>query len=170
MQISLRWMMPGLALAALLAGCGSTPTRYDGGGVPMRPRADIIDQGNDAALFALGLVDIGYRFGGKSPEAGLDCSGMVTYVYQKATGLSVTGSAADIARRGQEVNRKELRPGDLLFFNTLGKPFSHVAIYIGDNRFVHAPNSRGSVRIDRLDNKYYATRFQMARSYFDNPG
>jgi len=160
------------ALALLLAGCGSAPTRYDAGAndVPMRPRADVIDKGNDAAMFALGLVDIGYRFGGKTPEAGLDCSGMVTYVYKKATGLSVTGSAADIARRGQQVNRKELRPGDLIFFNTLNRPFSHVGIYIGDNRFVHAPNSRGSVRIDRLDNKYYAQHFEMARSYFDNPG
>lgn len=118
-------------------------------------------------LYALGLIDTGYRFGGKNPEAGLDCSGMVSYIYEQALGLEVKGSAADIARRGKSVSRSDLRPGDLVFFNTLNRPFSHVGIYLGDERFVHAPSSNGRVRIDRLSDRYYAQRFEAARTFFD---
>ena len=150
-------------LALLLSACGTAPAGRDR--ISERPAAS--ETGNEVVLYALGLLDTGYRFGGKNPEAGLDCSGMVSYVYRQAAGLSVNGSAADIARRGQAVQRQGLRPGDLIFFNTLNRPLSHVGIYIGDQRFVHAPSSNGKVRIDRLDNRYYAQRYEMARSYFD---
>ena len=152
-------------LALLLSACGTAPVRRDGISSGERPAAS--ETGNEVVLYALGLLDTGYRFGGKNPEAGLDCSGMVSYVYRQAAGFSVNGSAADIARRGQEINRQGLRPGDLVFFNTLNRSLSHVGIYIGDQRFVHAPASNGKVRIDRLDNRYYAQRYEMARSYFD---
>jgi cell wall-associated NlpC family hydrolase len=79
----------------------------------------------------------------------------------------VNGSAADIARRGRAVDRSGLRPGDLVFFNTRNAPFSHVGIYIGDERFVHAPSGSGRVRIDQLGARYYAQRFETARTYFD---
>ncbi len=92
---------------------------------------------------------------------------MVSYIYDRAAGIRVSGSAADIARRGREVDRSGLRPGDLVFFNTRNAPFSHVGIYIGDERFVHAPSGSGRVRIDRLGARYYAQRFETARSYFD---
>ena len=118
-------------------------------------------------LYALGLLETGYRFGGKNPEAGFDCSGMVAYVYSNAIGLLVGGSAADIARRGKSVGRDGLRPGDLVFFNTLNRSFSHVGIYIGEDRFIHAPSTNGSVRIDEMGSDYYASRFEAARSYFD---
>jgi cell wall-associated NlpC family hydrolase len=118
-------------------------------------------------LFALGLIDTGYRYGGKNPEAGLDCSGMVSHVFAEAAGRRLPGSAADIARAGRRVEAGTLRGGDLVFFNTLGRPYSHVGIYIGDQRFVHAPSTAGKVRIDRLDARYYAERFDGARSYFD---
>lgn len=115
----------------------------------------------------MGLLDTGYRFGGKNPEAGLDCSGMVSYIYGQAAGIKVGGSAADIARNGRPVEPDELRPGDLVFFNTLNRPLSHVGIYIGDSRFIHAPSSNGRVRIDRLGDRYYAQRFDTARTLFD---
>ncbi len=118
-------------------------------------------------LFALGLIDTGYRFGGKNPEAGLDCSGMVSYIFGQAAGLKVSGSAADIARKGRAVDRDRLRPGDLVFFNTRNAAFSHVGIYIGDERFVHAPKTNGRVRIEQMSNRYFAQRFEAARSYFD---
>ena len=117
-------------------------------------------------LYALGLIDTGYRFGGKNPEAGLDCSGMVSYIYHRAAGLRVTGSASDIARQGRPVDRSRLQPGDLVFFNTRNAPFSHVGIFIGDDRFVHAPSGNGRVRIDQLSARYYAQRFEAARTYF----
>ena len=153
---------------SLLAACGS-PSRREPvvpGTIPQASRP-AVPQGNEVVLYALGLVDTGYRFGGKNPEAGLDCSGMVSYIYEQALGLEVKGSAADIARRGKSVSRSDLRPGDLVFFNTLNRPFSHVGIYLGDERFVHAPSSNGRVRIDRLSDRYYAQRFEAARTFFD---
>lgn len=158
-----------LSAAMLLNACSIAPPQPDA--EPARPAASnplaISEAGNEVAFYALDLIGIGYRFGGKNPQAGLDCSGMVSYVYRQAAGMNVSGSAADIARRGKEIDRQSLRPGDLVFFNTMNKPFSHVAIYIGENRFVHAPSTNGKIRIDRLDNRYYAQRYQMARSYFD---
>jgi cell wall-associated NlpC family hydrolase len=147
-----------LSVALLLAACS---------GPELVRQQPVSDQGNEVALYALGLIDTDYKFGGKNPEAGLDCSGMVSYIYREAIGVKVTGSAADIARRGREIDRQALRPGDLVFFNTLNRPFSHVGIYIGDGRFVHAPSSKGKVRIERMDNHYFATRFEMARSYIN---
>ncbi len=82
-------------------------------------------------------------------------------------GLKLRGSAADIARAGRPVKREALRPGDLVFFNTRNASFSHVGIYIGDNRFIHAPSTNGRVRIDQMDARYYAQRFDAARTYFD---
>ena len=123
--------------------------------------------GNEIALYALGLLDTGYRFGGKNPDAGLDCSGMVSYIFERAAGIRVRGSAADIARQGRPVASEELRPGDLVFFNTRNAPYSHVGIYIGDERFIHAPNRNGRVRIDRLADRYYAQRFEAARTFLD---
>ena len=118
-------------------------------------------------LFALGLIDTGYRFGGKNPDAGLDCSGMVSYIYDKAVGVKISGSAADIAHKGRKIGRNELRPGDLVFFNTRNTPFSHVGVYIGGERFIHAPSTNGRVRIDQMSASYYAQRFEAARTYFD---
>ena len=162
-------LWPALLLIALvLSACSSLlpPRSQSPSSTPAAP-LPISQSGNEVAIYALDLIGTGYRFGGKNPEAGLDCSGMVSYIYREAAGIKISGSAADIAKRGKEIDRQSLRPGDLIFFNTEHKPFSHVAIYIGDNRFVHAPSTNGRVRIDRLDNRYYAERYEMARSYFD---
>ena len=152
----------------LLAACASKPPAPQAPPQqpPARPLASSL-KGNDVVIFALSLLDTGYRFGGKNPAAGLDCSGMVSYIYGRAAGLKVSGSAADIARRGRPIERGGLRPGDLVFFNTRNAAFSHVGVYIGDDRFVHAPSSNGRVRIDQLDARYFAQRFETARTYFD---
>ena len=153
-------------LAALVVACGSVPPAPESSaGLP--PRAAYSETGHEVTLFALGLIDTGYRFGGKNPEAGLDCSGMVSYIYNRAAGLRIAGSAADIARKGRPINRSDLRPGDLVFFNTRNAPFSHVGLYIGDERFIHAPSTNGRVRIDPLSASYYAKRYEAARRYFD---
>lgn len=162
-----RLLLPALIFS--LAGCGTAP---------QRPAASITADifrnepmpsaaGQEVALYSLMLLRTGYKFGGKNPEAGLDCSGMVTHVYRQAAGLALEGNAATLAGHGRRVDPGELRAGDLLFFNTLGRPFSHVAIYLGRGEFIHAPNSRGSVRIDTLTNQYYAKRFEMARTLLD---
>jgi cell wall-associated NlpC family hydrolase len=160
----MRLLLLALIAAVLLAACGTVPTTTSESSLPPES-PQITDKRYDITFFALGLIDTGYRFGGKNPEAGFDCSGMVAYVFRQAADIQVSGSAADIARRGREIDKQELRPGDLVFFNTLGRPFSHVGIYIGDGRFIHAPSTNGKVRIDRMDSKYWAKRFEVARSY-----
>ncbi|MBI4984818.1 MAG: C40 family peptidase [Rhodocyclales bacterium] len=164
----------GSALA--LAGCGMLPALTQSPApvagerlaAPSRAApAAVSEKAQDVVMFALGLVETGYRFGGKNPEAGLDCSGMVSYVFDKAAGLKLPGSAADIARRGKPVDAARLKPGDLVFFNTRNKSYSHVGIYIGDDRFVHAPNSAGKVRAESLKNGWFAARFEEARTYLN---
>lgn len=155
-----------LSFVAVLSGCGSLPSSPPSG-LEGRGSAPLSSRSQDVVLYAFGLLDTGYRFGGKNPEAGLDCSGMVSYIYGQAAGLKVSGSAADIARGGRPVARQDMKPGDLLFFNTRNRPYSHVGIYIGDDRFVHAPATNGRIRIDNLGARYYAERFEAARSYFD---
>lgn len=155
-----------LHACGVLPPAGRTPaaTRVDAGATAA---PSINDKAYDVVLFALGLIETGYRFGGKNPEAGLDCSGMVSYVFRKSADMQLAGSAADLARQGKPVAAAQLRPGDLVFFNTRNKPYSHVGIYIGDDRFVHAPNSRGKVRTESLKQGWFAARFEEGRSYFD---
>ena len=156
-------IVPLVALT-LLAACGSLPPQKLGAGETATAGHD---QRSDVVIYALGLMETGYRFGGKNPEAGLDCSGMVSLVYTQAVGRPLKGSAADIARQGRPIDVDALRPGDLVFFNTNKKSFSHVGIYIGDQRFVHAPSSGGKVRTDSLASGWFASRIEAARSYFD---
>ena len=154
------------AAVLLLAACGSPAPRPVASAGTIAP-LPVSEKGNEVALYALGLIDTGYRFGGKNPEAGLDCSGMVTYIYGQAAGLKIKGSAADIARNARPIERDLLRPGDLVFFNTRNRSYSHVGIYVGDARFIHAPSTNGKVRIDRLNDRYYAQRFEAAATFFD---
>lgn len=166
--VRLPHLIPICIISALLAACGGPATRPVTSNEAAAQSARIAsDRGNEIVFYAMGLIDTGYRFGGKNPEAGLDCSGMVSYIYGQAAGLKIQGSAADIARNSKPVERSSLRPGDLVFFNTLNRSFSHVGIYIGDTRFIHAPSSNGKVRIDRLSDSYYAQRFEAARTVFD---
>ncbi len=164
--------LAALALLAILAGCSQTPPRSASTASAHRttsapkewfalPRDD---HAQEMVIFALGLLDTGYRFGGKNPEAGLDCSGMVSYVVEQVSGKRLPYNAAGIAERTRPIPPSAVRPGDLVFFNTLGRAYSHMGIYVGDGKFVHAPNSRGKVRVDRLDNRYYADRFEGART------
>lgn len=161
-------LIPVVLATLLLAACGGPIPRQDASTETISQQSLVFsEKGNEVAIYALGLIDTGYRFGGKNPEAGLDCSGMVSYIYGQAAGLKVRGSAADIARNGRAIERAALRPGDLVFFNTRNQPFSHVGIYLGEARFIHAPASNGRVRIDRLNDRYYAQRFDAARTFFD---
>lgn len=154
--------------ALLLAACGGPATRPSASaGTIAHASRPVSEKGNEVVLYAMGLLDTGYRFGGKNPEAGLDCSGMVSYVYQKSADMRLAGSAADLARQGKPVPPDQLRPGDLVFFNTRNKAYSHVGIYIGDDRFVHAPSSRGKVRTESLKSGWFAARFEEGRTYFD---
>lgn len=157
---------------ALLAACSHTPNtpasaaRPAANAHPERLRSEDQQAANEIVLQAMGLLDTGYQFGGRNPDAGLDCSGMVSLVVEQATGRRLPHSAAQIAAQTRPIGRDELRPADLVFFATNGATFSHMGIYLGDGRFVHAPSSKGRVRVDRLDMSYYAQHFSGARSLF----
>jgi cell wall-associated NlpC family hydrolase len=118
---------------------------------------------SDIVLQALSLLGTPYRYGGASPESGFDCSGLVRHVFASVLNQDLPRRSEEISAVGQPVSRAEIQPGDLLFFNTLRRAFSHVAIYIGGGRFVHAPARNGHVRIEGLDDRYWATRFNGAR-------
>lgn len=115
-------------------------------------------------MYALGLLDVNYQFGGNNPEAGLDCSGMVSFVYKNAVGAVLPHNAAQIAGLSRPVPMEQLQAGDLVFFNTLGKSFSHMGIYLGDGRFIHAPSSKGKIRVESLQTPYFSQRFEGGRS------
>lgn len=108
---------------------------------------------------ALSLTGIQYKYGGNSPSTGFDCSGFVRYVFSQATNLTLPPTARAIAQIGKTVKKDELQPGDLVFFNTLRSAFSHVGIYMGDNKFIHAPSSGKTVRVENMQDSYWAKRF-----------
>ena len=134
-------------------------------GTVNRPRVALPT--NEVVSNAMVLIGIPYRWGGNTPESGLDCSGFVRYVYNSTHGIELPRRAIDMVRAGELVAVNDLQPGDLVFFNTLGPRYSHVGVYVGEGRFVHASNPRTGVRIDRLSNRYYAQRFEGAGSLLD---
>ncbi len=111
---------------------------------------------------AMQLIGVKYRYGGTSPETGLDCSGYVQYVFKSAVGVNLPRTAAAQARIGENVG-SDVQPGDMVFFNTRGFSNSHVGIYVGNGMFVHSPNSRSHVRFDSMDNSYWKSHFTGAR-------
>jgi cell wall-associated NlpC family hydrolase len=112
---------------------------------------------------ALHLVGIKYRYGGTSPQHGFDCSGLVRYVFRGMASQDLPTSSAEISQLGQKIGVDELQPGDLVFYNTQRRVFSHVGIYLGDNKFIHAPKTGGRVRIEDMDLAYWRKRFNGAR-------
>lgn len=117
----------------------------------------------DVVVGALNMIGVRYRWGGNTPDSGLDCSGFVRYVFRDTLGMSLPRRAEEMSRVGEKVRMSELKPGDLVFFNTLRRSFSHVGIYIGDNKFVHSPSTGSTVRVDDLDSGYWEQRFNGAR-------
>ncbi|MCC7487493.1 MAG: C40 family peptidase [Burkholderiales bacterium] len=112
---------------------------------------------------ALALVGIRYRRGGESAESGFDCSGFVGYVFRETMGLVLPRTSREISRTGEAVERNELEPGDLVFFNTMRQAFSHVGIYLGNDQFVHAPRSGRAIRVEDMSSRYWARRYNGAR-------
>ena len=142
---------PVLLLAAglLLAGCGTAPAARSSAYARLSA-----EQSSDIAIHALGLVGTPYRFGGNTPEGGFDCSGLIGYVYNSRTGVAPPRTVALLSGFGASVPEDELRTGDLVVFGG-GRP-THAGIYVGEGRFVHAPSSGGTVRLDHLRSRYWA--------------
>lgn len=112
---------------------------------------------------ALDFLGVKYRFGGTAPSNGFDCSGLVNYVAEKSLGLKLPHTSAEMARLGKNINKQNLQKGDLVFFNTSGKRYSHVGIYLGDNKFVHAPRTGSVVRVEDMTIAYWKKRYNGAR-------
>ncbi|MBV8629239.1 MAG: C40 family peptidase, partial [Paraburkholderia sp.] len=117
----------------------------------------------EISIQAMSLVGIPYRWGGNTPDSGFDCSGLVRYVVARAASVNLPRTTADMSGRGESVEPDEIAAGDLIFFNTTGRPHSHVGIYVGKLRFVNAPSTGGTVRLDYLTNPYWAKRFDGIR-------
>lgn len=130
--------------------------------------SDGIKEKTKPMLYALSLLGTPYKFGGNNPEKGVDCSGLVRHVYKQSANIELPRSAKAISQNGEAIDKQELKPGDLVFFNTLKKPFSHVGIYAGDGKFVHASSRREKqVTVSSMEDGYWAKRFNGARRLAD---
>lgn len=121
------------------------------------------DAVGDLLLQAMSLLGVAYRFGGNSPENGLDCSGFIRYVFQKSLKVNLPRTSAEMARVGKSINRSELVPGDLVFFNTRGFSYSHVGMYMGNGKFIHAPRTGKNIEVANINQSYWNGRFNGAR-------
>lgn len=171
-KLSLAPYLLCIALALASVSCAATPTTpitSDKDNDSSQMQASEIDdstwseQAQEVLLNALSLTGIRYKYGGNTPETGFDCSGFVRYVYQQAANLSLPHSARAISQLGKTIPKHELKPGDLVFFNTLKSAFSHVGIYVGNNRFIHSPSSGGGVRVEDMESAYWEKRFNGAQ-------
>jgi cell wall-associated NlpC family hydrolase len=165
-SVRARIFAAGLAPALLfapLAAADPPPAARERASQASAGAANVWHGAQDLAIYALGLIGVDYKFGGTSPARGLDCSGLVRYVFQQVTGVTLPRTSQEISRLGQKVPVAELMPGDLVFFNTRQLQFSHVGIYLGEDRFIHAPRQGGEVEIVTLSKGYWQKRFDGAR-------
>lgn len=160
-----------LAPLVLLAACASPPPPKPAP-VAVVPRPVILDptdyssvKADDVLFRAIGLVGTPYRWGGNTPDSGFDCSGLIGFVYRDAANIALPRSTRDlIAMHAPSVDRSALRSGDLVFFSTQGNgQVSHAGIYVGEGRFVHAPRTGGTVRLDYLDKPYWQKAYLDAK-------
>jgi hypothetical protein len=166
-----------LIIVLALAACSSAPTRRESSaGMPtgaapraFKPPASLpafVDHSvgeEEVSIQAMSLVGVPYRWGGNTPDAGFDCSGLVRYVVARAARVELPRTTGEMSLVGNSIEPGEVAPGDLIFFNTTGRPHSHVGIYVGGYRFVNAPSTGGTVRIDYISNPYWAKRFDGIR-------
>lgn len=157
-------LVAGLAIApnGVLAA-GDTPATRAAGDNPAASADHPTNPAAELVIRSLSMLGVNYKWGGSSPDTGLDCSGLVRFVYEETLGKVLPRRSVEMSREGESVDRHELKPGDLVFFNTLRRAFSHVGIYIGNNQFVHAPSRGKQVRVESLESSYWAKRFNGAR-------
>jgi cell wall-associated NlpC family hydrolase len=152
-----------------LAGCGGSKPQAHKPSPPPAQRDWPVVQADDPAaatsvlMRAIGLVGTPYRYGGNTPESGFDCSGLVTYVYRDMLDLRLPRTSRELAQvQGPKIEPRRLAPADLVFFGSKGN-VTHVGIYVGEGRFVHAPSTGGTVRLDHLDGPYWRDHYSGAK-------
>lgn len=121
------------------------------------------DRASDLVVNAMGFLGVPYRRGGVSEDTGFDCSGFVRAIYEQTVGMVLPRKASDQAHATEVIDKQDLKPGDLVFFNTMRRAFSHVGIYVGDGKFIHAPKPGAHVRVEDMSGSYWARRFDGAR-------
>lgn len=126
-------------------------------------RDTVSEQASSLVINAMAFLDVPYRYGGNSAETGFDCSGFVRAVYEQSLGKILPRRSDEQAAATQTIERSELKPGDLVFFNTMRRTFSHVGIYVGDGKFIHSPRSGAQVRMEDMRATYWNKRFNGAR-------
>ena len=133
---------------------------------------EVVDRTSDLVVTAMGFLGVPYRRGGTSAETGFDCSGFVRAMYEQSLGLLLPRRANEQAAATERIDKSDLQPGDLVFFNTMRRAFSHVGIYVGDGKFIHSPKPGAQVRVEDMRAGYWQTRFDGARrvlaSQFDS--
>ena len=133
-------------------------------------RQRVSHQASNLVVNAMGFLGVPYRRGGNNADSGFDCSGFVRAMYEQTVGLVLPRRAKDQAAATETIERKDLQPGDLVFFNTMRTKFSHVGIYLGDNKFIHSPKPGEQVRIDDMRQAYWDRRFNGARRVKETAG
>lgn len=159
-----------LLAAALLSGGIGASSAAEQGRKPDEQMSFLeryTNAAQDVILQGLKLVGVRYRLGGNDEDSGLDCSGFVRLVFKDSIGASLPRTAREMSEVGQQVNTNELKPGDLVFFNTMRRTFSHVGIYLGDNHFMHAPRTGAEVRVESMESSYWMKRYNGARRILD---
>ena len=157
--------MCALVLTSILAACGTAPPRPSPPAHTTRTDAPPADaaKANAVLMRAIGLVGTPYRYGGNTPEGGFDCSGLVGYVFRDMLDVRLPRTTRElIAMQGPRIDPEKLAAADLVFFGSKGN-VSHVGIYVGEGRFVHAPSTGGTVRLDRLDGPYWRDNYSGAK-------
>lgn len=166
--------------STLLTGCGgyvpATPapveepalarSRARGSASAPRPGAPVqraAPEHSEMLFRVLSSIGVDYKYGGSSHSTGFDCSGLVAHVFREGYGVALPRNTYGQSQAGRPVSAEDLQPGDLVFYNTLDRPFSHVGIYLGDGRFIHAPKTGAAVRIENLKSTYWSTRWNGAR-------
>ena len=149
-----------MAFVLAMAGCATTAPAPDASGPA---DAALSGERSEALMQAVLALGDDYRYGGESPRTGFDCSGLVAHVFEQAWGIRLPHSVLAQSRIGAPVSPAQLQPGDLVFYDTEHRPYSHVGIYIGGGRFVHAPKTGTQVRIEDVHSRYWASRFDGAR-------
>ena len=126
-------------------------------------RQSVVDRTSDLVVTAIGFLGVPYRRGGNTAESGFDCSGFVRAMYNQTVGHLLPRRAEEQAAATEKIDRSELKPGDLVFFNTMRRTFSHVGIYVGEGKFIHSPRTGAQVRVEDMNGSYWQRRFDGAR-------
>lgn len=164
----LRPFVAALGLSLALVGCGGHTPTVRPSGPPATRHWPAVQPANPQAanavlMRAIGLVGTPYRWGGNTPESGFDCSGLVNFVYRDVLALNLPRTSRALAEfQGDRIKPERLAPGDLVFFGN-ADGVNHVGIYVGEGRFVHAPTSGGTVRLDHLDGHYWRDHYTGAK-------